>query len=116
MLNRKIVGVGCACHIIHNAYDAACEQLPINIESLVVVFYKHFHIHTLRVESLKTICDDQEVTYTKLVSHSGTRFLTLHPAVKKVRRKNIFKAETDHWFLFTRSFRCLVHLKPILTA
>lgn len=49
-LGREIVGVGCAYHIIHNAYDAACEQLPINIEALSVIIYKHFHIHTLRVE------------------------------------------------------------------
>lgn len=91
MLNRKIVGVGCNCHIIHNAYDAACDQLPISIESLVVVIYKHFSIHTLRVESLKSICDNQEVTYLKLVSHSGTRFLTLHPAVKKVRKDKSFE-------------------------
>lgn len=84
MLQRQIVGVGCVSHIIHNAFDVGCEQLPIAIEPLVVVIYKHFHIHTLRVETLKEFCDDEEVTYTKLVNHSGTRFLTLHLAVKKV--------------------------------
>lgn len=83
-LGREIVGVGCACHIIHNAYDAACDQLPINIEALSFIIYKFFHIHTLRVESLKAICDDHEVTYTNLVNHSGTRFLTLLRAVEKV--------------------------------
>lgn len=88
ILSREIVGVGCTCHIIHNAYDAASEQIPINVEALVVVIYKHFYIHTLRVESLKSICDDQELTYQKLVNHSGTRFLTLHPAVKKVKNSN----------------------------
>lgn len=85
-LGRDIVGVGCASHIIHNAFDSACDQIPINIESLAVNFFKHFRLHTLRVESLKDFCDHAEVEYTKLVSHSGSRFLSLHPAVQKVRK------------------------------
>lgn len=83
-LEREIVGVGCAAHIIHNAFDSACDQLPVNIESLVVNIFKHFHIHTLRVESMKEFCADAEVEYKKLLSHSGTRFLTLQPAVQRV--------------------------------
>jgi hypothetical protein len=85
-LEREIVGVGCAAHIIHNAFDNACDQLPFDLEALVVNIYKHFHIHTLRVEALKVFCVDSEVDYTKLTNHSGTRFLTLHPAVQKVRK------------------------------
>lgn len=83
-LDRDIVGVGCVAHIMHNAFDSACDQLPINIEALSVNIYKHFHIHTLRVESLKEFCENAEVEYTKLTNHSGTRFLTLRPAVQKV--------------------------------
>lgn len=83
-LGRKIVGVGCVDHIIHNGFDAACDQLPINIEGIVVNLYKYFHIHTLRVESLKEFCDEASVEYVKLTNHSGTRFLTLAPAVTKV--------------------------------
>lgn len=86
ILRREIVGVGCACHITHNAFDASCEQLPIQIEALVVVIYKHFYIHTLRVEALKELCESNEITYTTLVNHSSVRFLTLHPAVKKVTK------------------------------
>lgn len=85
-LGREIVGVGCASHIIHNAFDSACDQLPINIESLAVNIFKHFRLHTLRVNDLEKFCDEAEVEYTKLVSHSGTRFLSLHPAVQKVCR------------------------------
>lgn len=83
-LGRDIVGIGCVAHIIHNAFDSACDQLPINIEALAVNIYKHFHIHTSRVETLKEFCADSEMEYTKLTNHSGTRFLTLHLAVKKV--------------------------------
>lgn len=85
---REILGIGCVAHIVHNAFDSSCDQLPIDIEALVVNVYKHFHIHTLRVEALKQLCDEAEVEYEKLTNHSGTRFLTLLPAVSKVRQIN----------------------------
>jgi hypothetical protein len=86
-LGRDIVGIGCAAHIIHNAFDSACDQLPIDIEPLVVNIYKHFHIHTLRVETLKDLCNEVGTQYEKLTNHSGTRFLTLLPAITKVNSK-----------------------------
>lgn len=85
-LRREIVKVGCASHIIHNSFDSACDQLPINFEALAVNIFKNFHLHTLIVEALKEFCDDAEVEYTKLVSHSGSRFLSLHPAIQKVKK------------------------------
>ena len=39
---RKIIGVGCAAHIIHNAIQTACDLLPVNIENMIVNLYKHF--------------------------------------------------------------------------
>lgn len=82
---RKIVGIGCVSHIFHNAFDTACDQLPIFVEPLVVNVYKHFHIYTSRCELLQEFCSDTDVNYTNLVNHSGTRFLSLLPAVSKVR-------------------------------
>lgn len=87
-LGREIVGIGCAAHIIHNAFDSACDQLPIDVEPLVVNVYKHFHIHTLRAETLKELCAEAGMQYEKLTNHSGTRFLTLLPAVTKVNSLN----------------------------
>lgn len=84
MLGCKIVGVGCTCHIVHNAFDAACDILPISVGPLAFFFYKHFEIHTRRVEVLKEFCSDEAVMFSKPLSHSGTRFLSLGPAVKKV--------------------------------
>lgn len=83
-LGRDIVGSGCVSHIIHNASDCGCLQLPIDIEALVVKIYKHFNLYTVRVETLKKFCADADVTYSKLVNHSGTRFLSLHPATKMI--------------------------------
>lgn len=57
---------------------------------------QHFQalpLHTLRVEALKEFCDDAEVDYTKLVSHSGSRFLSLHPAIQKVKKYFIIKSK-----------------------
>lgn len=93
-LGRDIVGIGCAAHIIHNAFDVACDQLPVDIESLVVNVYKHFHIHTIRTESLKDFCSGADVEYETLTNHSGTRFLTLLPAVSKVSLRN-FRITND---------------------
>lgn len=87
-LGREIVGVGCASHIIHNAFDSACDQLPINIEAFAVNIYKHFRLHTVRVETLKNFCDEADVEYMKLVSHSGSRFLSLYPAIQKVKKSS----------------------------
>jgi hypothetical protein len=80
----EIVGIGCSAHIIHNAFDSACDQLPIDVEALVVNIYKFFHIHTIRTEALKEICDEVGAEYKTLTNHSGTRFLSLLPAVSKV--------------------------------
>lgn len=110
ILRREIVGIGCACHITHNAFDASCEQLPIQIEALVVVIYKHFHIHTLRVEALKELCEGGEITY-----HSSVRFLTLHPAVKKVTKiANVNFQLIFHYNFIFRSSRCLSHSRTSL--
>lgn len=84
LLQRDILGVGCVSHIIHNAFDTACDQLPIEVEHVVVKIFKHFDIFTKRTEALKEICNDNEINYTKLIRHSGTRFLTLYPAVVKI--------------------------------
>ena len=84
-LKREIVGIGCVAHIVHNAFDSVCSQIPFNIESLVVNIYKYFNIHSVRVEALKEFCERSEIEYVRPASHSGTRFLTLFPAIQKVK-------------------------------
>jgi hypothetical protein len=69
-------------HIAHNALDAGCDALPFEIEAVVVKTYKHFFIYTVRCETLKKMCDEADVIYKNLTKHSGTRFLSLHPATK----------------------------------
>ena len=83
-LGRSIIGNGCFAHIAHNASAAGCEILDVDIEAIVVKIFKHFSIHTVRSEQLKELCSDLNEEYNPLKSYSGTRFLTLEPAVKRV--------------------------------
>lgn len=83
-LGRKIVGVGCSAHIAHNAVQTACDLLPVDIEHIVNKIYSYFYIFTVRVEELKTFCDDVEVQYKKMLGYSKTRWLALLPAVERI--------------------------------
>jgi hypothetical protein len=83
-LDRKIIGVGCAAHILHNAMQTAADLLPIDVESIVVKIYSHFYIYTVRVESLKQFCEESDVQYKQLLGYSKTRWLALMPAVERI--------------------------------
>lgn len=85
-LQRGLFGIGCSAHVTHNAFDAGCDKIPVPIEAVVVTIYKHFHIFTVRVETLKDFCRDADIEYETLTKHSHVRFLTLLPAVSKVIR------------------------------
>ena len=71
-LNRKLFGIGCTAHIVHNTCQKCCDVLPVPIESIVVKIYNHFSIYTVRTESLKKICQDANITYKSIVKHSRT--------------------------------------------
>lgn len=80
----SLIGVGCAAHVLHNALKYACDLLPIDIECVVVKIYSHLYIHTVRVETLKSLCESIEVEYGKLLGHAKTRFLALGPAIESI--------------------------------
>lgn len=83
-LGREINGIGCAAHIVHNCVQHGVDNLPIDIEALVVKIYKHFHIYTVRVTKLKEFCEFADVEYQKLLKHGNTRFLSLMPALERI--------------------------------
>lgn len=83
-VKHGLIGIGCVAHISHNAADAGCAQLPLNIQAIVVQLYNHFSIYTVRVEMLKSFCDEVDVVFKNLTNHSKTRFLSLLPAVQNV--------------------------------
>uniref|UniRef100_A0A8D8JTE7 (northern house mosquito) hypothetical protein n=2 Tax=Culex pipiens TaxID=7175 RepID=A0A8D8JTE7_CULPI len=79
-----LLGIGCAAHITHSALKSACDELPIDIELVVVKIYSHFYIYTVRVEKLKNICEMEGVEYKKLLGYAKTRFLALGPAIARI--------------------------------
>ena len=82
--NQKIVGVGCAAHIVHNAIQTASDLLPIDVESIINKIYSHFYIYTVRTTELQTFCDEVDVMYKKILGYCKTRWLALLPAVERV--------------------------------
>jgi hypothetical protein len=56
-IKSDMIVVGCAAHLVHNTVQTAADCLPVNIESIVGKIYQHFHIYTVRVQTLKDFCD-----------------------------------------------------------
>lgn len=79
-----ILGIGCSAHITHNTLKHACDCLPIDVECIVVKIYKYFHIHTVRVEALKSMCEVNEIEYSQLLGYANTRFLALGKAIRSI--------------------------------
>lgn len=79
-----MIGVGCAAHVVHNALKSACDQLPLDIECIVVKIYSHFYIYTVRVEELKAICDLTNTEYKQLLGYAKTRYLALGPSIGSI--------------------------------
>ncbi|KAK8758592.1 hypothetical protein V5799_003777 [Amblyomma americanum] len=83
-VDHKILGIGCAAHIVHNTVQTAADCLPLDIEAVIVKIYSYFYIYTVRVESFKEFCDFASVEYQRLLGYSKTRWLALMPAVERV--------------------------------
>lgn len=82
---RKIAGIGCADHILNNSIHYSFELFTLlDIDSIIFKIHKYFSIYTVRVESLKEFCEDADVNYRNLLSHSKTRFLSLYPGLERV--------------------------------
>lgn len=83
-LGRDINGIGCPAHICNNSIHFAMDHLEVDIDSIMFKIYKYFSIYTVRVESLREICDNVEVDFKILLSHSKTRWLSLFPVIERV--------------------------------
>lgn len=106
-----LVGIGCGAHIVHNSLKSACEELPIDIEYIVVKIYSQFYRSTVQVEALKVLCDGSNVDYTKLLGYAKTRFLALGPAIGTILK--LFVPLKDY-FLAMR--RCPLILKSFFES
>lgn len=80
----SIVGIGCSLHILHNALKHVCDKMKFDVESTVVKIYSHFYIYTVRVDSLRTFCEQAGIHYRNLLGYAKTRFLALGGAIKSI--------------------------------
>lgn len=103
--NRKIFGLGCSAHIIHNSIGSACENLPIDIENIIYKIHKHFKLFTTRTTAFKKLCEEIDVIFKPTKSHTSTRFLSLSPAIDRVIE--LFDALKDY-------FKAINKCPPIL--
>lgn len=83
-LGKKIAGIGCGDHILNNAIHYSFEFMNVDIDSILFKIHKYFSIYTVRVESLKEFCEEADVNFRELLSHSKTRFLSIFPGVERV--------------------------------
>lgn len=128
-LNRKLIGIGCAAHILNNAMQTAADMLPIDLEGILNKIYSYFFIYTVRVESLKQFCDESGIQYRKILSVSKTRWLALMPCIERVLQlyqplksyflsiekcpivvKKFFESETSEmWLYFLHTQASIFH-------
>jgi len=99
ILSKDIEGIGCPAHILHNTASTSADVLSVDVESTVLKIYKYFSIFTVRNERLKSFCEEADVHYANLQSHSRTRWLSLLPEIERILQlweplKNFFLEET----------------------
>lgn len=82
--NVNIIGAGCTAHILHNAIEAACDELRLDVEYYAVKIYTHFYRHTVRLRKLKEFCDSVGEHFVKLKGYSKTRFLALKECLSSI--------------------------------
>jgi len=69
ILNRNLIGVGCAAHITNNAIQRAADLLPIDVENIIQKIYGHFYIYTIRVNNLKELCEEAETECQQILGY-----------------------------------------------
>lgn len=78
--------------------------MSIDVEHIVVKIYSEFYINTVRVESLKSFCDNFEnIEYSRLLGYAKTRFLALGPAIGSILK--MYEPLKEH---FLKNKRCPV--------
>lgn len=81
---KHLIGIGCVAHIMHNGLKSGCDEVPFDVECIVVKIYSYFYIYTVRTTTLKEFCEVADVEYLKLLGYAKTRFLALGPAIKRI--------------------------------
>ena len=81
-MDKSLVGVRCAAHIVHNTVQTATDYLPIDVETVVVKMYSY--IYTVIIRNLQEFCKFASVEYRRLLGYSKARLLALLPALERI--------------------------------
>jgi hypothetical protein len=82
--NHDLIGMGCLCHVLHNAVKNASKLLKVDIEAIILRTYSEFSSHSKRLEVLKEFYFFCDMEFAELLRHVPTRWLTLLPASEKL--------------------------------
>ncbi|XP_039950958.1 uncharacterized protein LOC120768361 [Bactrocera tryoni] len=109
-LGREIEGIGCSAHVLHNTISRATDVLSIDIKSVVLKIYKYFCIFTVRTERLKQFCENAQVIFNEILSHTRSRWLSLSPAIERILQlwiplKELFEVEKGAAKVITDFFK-----------
>jgi hypothetical protein len=82
--NDKILKANCLCHVLHNTAKHGLIKYPLDVHNLVIKIYSHFSVSSKRLESLKSCYEFTDNTFSKIVKHIPTRWLTLFEGIKRL--------------------------------
>jgi hypothetical protein len=102
--SKNLTSIGSA-HVVHSAGQTAVDCLPIDLQLIINTIYQHFHIYSVRVEELKSLCEFTETEYIPVLGHSEARWLSLLYAAQRIIY--IFPALKSY---FLSLEKCLVKL------
>ena len=80
----SLIHVACPAHILHNAAEKGAEHLTVDIETIVLKIGSHFKSQTGRAESLKQFCEQLNVNYSTLPTHTPTRWTMLVAVLERM--------------------------------
>lgn len=87
-LNPGVLFVGCPCHMLHNAAQAASKKLQnytgFDIEDFMVDCFFWFQKSQKRKSSLEDFCTFCEVEYRKILKYVSTRWLSLNEVTNRI--------------------------------
>ena len=83
MLNPSLIGVGCSAHVLNNCIHHGAKRMNIDVENNINKIYQYFSIYAVRTEQLKEYSEFANCEYTRLLSHSKTRWLSLFSGISR---------------------------------
>lgn len=81
--NPNILGIGCLCHVLNNAFKNGLKLLKFDLEYIIIKTFNEFSSSTKNTASLKEMFEFCELEWSEMLRHVSTRWLTLTPAVER---------------------------------